>query len=536
MIATTAGILKDSPLIVLFLVSGIGYMVGEISFFGFRLGSAGVLFAGLTLSALCPGLAVPEIFGTFGLILFVYGMGLQSGRGFLRSFRERGIRYCIFTVGTLLAGCVALLAVSRWLRLPSELAAGLFAGATTNTPALAVVIEAAHNSTPAEAYSIAYPFGVLGILACFHLVKIIWKPELTSEQSENLIQTRNFSVKNPGVIGKTIHELDLLYPAGGFRFSRVHRCGTTHVVSKNTQFEAGDVVVVVGDEDGFKRVEAILGAPIETQFESDRTEIDYRRITVSNKKLVGKRLCELVFPENCQCAITRLRRGDDDFIPTPETRLSFGDRIRIVAKRNELSVLSRYFGDSVRGSSELDFASVGIGLVLGVLVGMIPIPLGHFGTVRLGFAAGPLLVALFLGHWERTGPITWTIPVSANLTLRQVGLLLFLASVGVRSGPGFIATLLKNGPLLLAGGAIVTLCVTVPALVIGYKVMHVPFDELLGMVSGIHTQPAAVAFASHVTHSEKVEVGYASVYPAAMIVKVILAQLILGLASLSVLR
>lgn len=529
MIDAIAAVLKDSPLLTLFLVVGIGYLLGEVSFFGFRLGVAGVLFTGLAASAVMPNLTVPEVLGTFGLVLFVYSMGLQSGRGFFRSFRTHGARYSVFTAGVLLVGTAVLLAVSHWLGLSADRAAGLFTGATTNTPALAVVLQAARSSVPAETYSIAYPFGVIGILCCFQLTRWICKPDLGAEQADSSIQTRNFSVRNPGIVGKTIEELDLLYPNGGFRISRVQRHGVTEVAVTTTRLEVEDVVVAVGDDDGLKRAEAVFGVSVSTQVERDRSDIDYRRITVSNKAVVGKRIGDLEIPEDCQCSITRLRRGDEDFIPTPETRLNFGDRIRVVAKSGQLVTLSRYFGDSIRGTAELDFASVGIGLVVGVLAGMIPIPLGSLGTFHLGFAGGPLLVALLLGHWERTGPFSWTIPVSANLTLRQVGLLLFLATVGLRSGPGFVSTFQKNGPLLLLGGALVTLSVTLSALIVGYKLLRIPFSELLGIVSGIHTESAAVAFASHMTRSERTDIGYASVYPAAMIVKVLIAQFILGL-------
>jgi putative transport protein len=522
-------ILRDSPLLTLFLVVGIGYLLGEVSLFGFRLGVAGVLFAGLAVSALRPDLGVPEILGTFGLILFVYSMGLQSGRGCFRSFRDRGAKYSLFTAGVLLLGGGVLLLVARWLNLSSERAAGLFTGATTNTPALAVVLQAARSSVPAETYSIAYPFGVIGILCCFHLARVICKPGPAPDLTETPIQSRNFSVRNPGIAGKTVKEIDALYPNSGFRISRVQHGGTTEVAGGATRLDAEDVVVAVGDEDGLRRAEAVFGTSTATRVEQDRSDIDYRRITISNKAVVGKRIGDLDLSADCQCSITRLRRGDEDFIPTSDTRLNFGDRIRVVAKSEQLGQLSRYFGDSIRGTAELDFASVGIGLVLGVLVGMIPVPVGGLGAFRLGFAGGPLLVALLLGHWGRTGPFNWTIPVSANLTLRQVGLLLFLATVGLRSGPGFVNTFQKNGPLLLLGGALVTLSVTVPALAFGYKVLRIPFDELLGIVSGIHTESAAVAFASHLTRSERTDVGYASVYPAAMIVKVLIAQFILGL-------
>jgi putative transport protein len=180
----------------------------------------------------------------------------------------------------------------------------------------------------------------------------------------------------------------------------------------------------------------------------------------------------------------------------------------------------------------MNFASVGIGLVLGALVGMIPLPIPGFGVLTLGFGGGPLVVALVLGRLERTGPFTWTIPTSANLTLRQLGLLLFMAVVGLNSGAGFVQTFVKNGPAFLLAGACITLSIVLPSLILGYKLFRIPFDELLGVVSGIHTESAAVGFASRMVPSERIEVGYASVYPIALILKVILAQIILRIVTI----
>jgi putative transport protein len=532
MLESLTGVLQESPLLALFLVVGLGYILGEISFFGFRLGVAGVLFAGLIVSAVLPGtVAIPELLGTFGLILFVYAMGLQSGPAFFRGFGQQGLRYSLLAIGALVVGAIAQFGVAAWLDLSSERSAGLYTGAITNTPALAAVLEVARNSLAAETYSIAYPFGVVGVLLCFHLARLLWKPQMQSGSVENVIHTRNFLVRNPGIVGKTLAELDTFYPNSPFRISRVQTGGSAQVAAPDTQLQEGDVVVVVGDEDGLRRAQAIFGGTSETSLESDRSNIDYRRMTVSNKSVAGKRIQDLRFPEGLHCSITRVRRADEDFVPTGSTRLSYGDRIRVVARRDQLGKLAEFFGDSIRGTAEMDFASVGIGLVLGVLVGMIPITFGDLGTFHLGFAGGPLLVALVLGYLEHTGPINWTIPVSANLTLRQVGLLLFLATVGLRSGPGFVATFQTHGLALVLGGAVVTLSIVLPAMIVGYKVMKIPFDELLGVISGIQTQPAAVAFASHMTKSDRTEVGYASAYPSAMIAKVLLAQFLYAIGT-----
>lgn len=522
-------ILRASPLLTLFLVAGIGYVLGQVSFLGFRLGVAGVLFAGLCVGAWHPELAIPEILGLFGLVLFVYSMGLQAGPGFFRSLREHGLRYSSVVVVSLGCGLATLLAVAHWLHLSGERAAGLFTGATTNTPALGVILQLAHNNLPAETYSIAYPFGVIGILLCFHVTKLLWKPRLEPPPAERPIQVRNFTIENPEISAKTIEEVESLRPGLAFRISRVRHKKQTVVSADAVRLETGDQVVVVGDDESLAEMESLLGRSQDTHLEIDRTEIDFRRIIVSNRALAGRTIAEIAHEIPVPCTITRLRRADEDLVPTPQTRLNFGDRIRVVARRETMPLVSQYFGDSISGTAEMNFASVGVGLVLGVLVGMIPVQVAGFGTFRLGFGGGPLLVALLLGALERTGPFVWTMPTSANLTLRQVGLLLFLAVVGVNSGPGFAETFRSNGPVLLLAGALVTLSVTVPALVLGYKVLRIPYEDLIGVVSGIHTESAAVGFAARMTNSERPQVGYSAVYPLALILKVIFAQIIFRL-------
>ena len=518
--------LTTYPLLTLFLVAGLGYLLGQVSLFGFRLGIAGVLFAGLVVGAFCPQLAVPGIMGTFGLVLFVYSMGLQSGPQFVANLRTRGAKYAALALVVLLSGFGMLLLWSKILHLSREQAAGLFTGAATNTPALGVILQIAHNSLPAETYSIAYPFGVIGVLLCFHIAKVITRQKVVSLVPNVRIFERNFRIENPEVDGKTVGELHAEHGEMGFRISRIQHDGKLAVGSLNARIGLNDQVVAVGSDESLKQAEALLGRRATSRLEIDRREVDYRRIIVSNKKVAGNSIGQLLHEMPVACAITRLRRGDEDIVPTLETCVNYGDRLRVVAHREALRVISRYLGDSIRGTAEMNFASVGFGLVLGALVGMIPIPIPGFGALHLGFGGGPLVVALILGRLGRTGPFTWAIPASANFTLRQLGLLLFMAVVGLNSGPGFVTTFAKNGPMFLLAGACITLSVTIPALLFGYKLLRIPFPELLGVVSGIHTESAAVGFASRMTGSERPEVGYASVYPIALILKVILVQII----------
>jgi putative transport protein len=308
--------------------------------------------------------------------------------------------------------------------------------------------------------------------------------------------------------------------------SRVQHEGVTDIATSDTVLHQGDIVAVVGDEESLALAEQIFGEVTPVHIELDRSRLDYRRVIVSAKEVVGKSIRELDLQNRLHATVTRLRRGDVDVVPMPHTRLEYGDRVRVLTYRDRFAAISKFFGDSIRGTAETDFGSVALGLVLGVLVGMAPIPLPGGNTVKLGLAGGPLLVALLLGKLERTGRITWAIPISANLTLRQIGLLLFLAGVGTRAGYDFVRTLQTTGVTLLGIGAAITFGVTLVTMIVGRRVFKMPYESIMGMMSGIQTQPAALAFANSKTRSDAANLAYAGVYPAATVTKIILAQLL----------
>jgi putative transport protein len=533
--------LTENPILTLFIVIGLGYLLGEISFFGFRLGIVGVLFVGLGVGSLASSISVPEVIPTLGLIIFIYTIGIQSGPEFFRSLRERGYRDSVFALVIVVLGAGLTVLLSRPAHLTRPRAAGLYTGAMTNTPALAAARELlrergraaglspeqlrAVSDEPVVAYSIAYPMGVIGVLVSFAVLRRRWKPNMEPPVESAEIHVRDFAVMNPAVIGRTVEEVLRPHHDPGFVVSRIRHGDASEIVRGDTRLEQRDIVVAVGDDDGLVRAEQIFGQPLDAHIEQDRSHLDFRRVFVSRQEIVGKRIHELNLENTMGATVTRLRRGDVDFVPTRETRLELGDRVRVLTRRENFSAISRFFGDSVRGTAETDFGSVALGMVLGVLVGLVPIPLPG-GTIRLGFAGGPLLVALILGKLERTGRITWTMPLHSNLTLRQIGLVFFLAGVGIRAGYSFAQTLRQNGLAMLLAGAAVTLVVTLVSLVVGYKLLKIPFASLMGLVSGIQTQPACLAYATREANSDAPNLAYAAVYPVVMIAKIILAQLL----------
>jgi putative transport protein len=533
--------LTQNPILTLFIVIGLGYALGEISFFGVRFGIVGVLFVGLAVGSLGPSISVPEVIPTLGLIIFIYTMGIQSGPEFFKSLRRRGYRHLVFALVMVLLGWGVTLLVSRPAHLTRPRAAGLYTGAMTSTPALAAVRESlgergraaglspeqlrAVSDEPVVVYTIAYPVGVIGVLLSFAVLRRWWKPDM-EPLAEPEISVRDFEVMNPAAIGRTVEEVLRPQADLGFVVSRIQHEQSSDIARGDTRLQRGDIVVAVGDDDGLVRAEQIFGQPLDTHVEQDRSQLDFRRVFVSRQEIAGKRIRELNLENTIGATVTRLRRGDVDFVPTRDTRLELGDRVRVLTRRENFPAISRFFGDSIRGTAETDFGSVALGMVLGVLVGLVPIPLPG-GTLRLGLAGGPLLVALILGKLERTGRITWIMPLHTNLTLRQIGLVFFLAGIGIRAGYSFAQTMRQNGLAMLLAGAAVTLLVTQVSLVVGYKLLKIPFASLMGLVSGIQTQPACLAYATREANSDAPDVTYAAVYPVALIAKIILAQLLI---------
>jgi putative transport protein len=284
---------------------------------------------------------------------------------------------------------------------------------------------------------------------------------------------------------------------------------------------------VIGCTDELDRVTAYLGECSDERLEFDRSQLDHRRVFVSNPKVVGHRLRDLNLPQHFGALVTRLRRGDLDFLPHEDTVLQPGDRVRVVAQRTNMDAVSAFLGDSYRALSEIDFMTFSLGLALGLLLGLIPIPLPGGVTLKLGMAGGPLIVAMILGKLGRTGPLVWNLPYSANLTLRQVGLILFLAGVGTRSGYAFVTTLTQGqGIAIFLSGALITFTIAVTTLSIGHKLLKIPMGTLIGMLAGLQTQPAVLGFALEQADNELPNIGYAAVYPTATITKILLAQLL----------
>lgn len=539
-------ILLENPLLVLFLVAAIGYPLGRIKIRGSSLGVAAVLFVGLAMGSLHPELKLPEIVYVLGLALFVYTIGLSSGPAFVASLRREGVRNNALIIGMLLVAAGLAVGAQRLLGLTGTVTAGLFAGSLTNTPALAGALETVKHiaspelrelllAEPVVGYSVAYPMGVMGVVLAISLVQKLWKIDYGEEgkrlrlagTASEALRSMTVRIAWPGAGRHTVAEL-ARHEKWDVIFGRIRRGDSYLLTGPQVRFQPGDLVTAVGTETELRRVAAFLGEVSEEEITVDRSEYDYRRIFVSNPRVAGRQLEELNLFENYGATITRVRRGDDDFLPHDDMVLELGDRVRVVTHRDHMAEVTAFFGDSYRAVSEVDILTFSLGLALGLLLGIIPIPLPGGITLKLGFAGGPLIVALILGTIGRSGSMVWSLPYSANMTLRQIGLVLFLAGVGTRAGYGFVTTLAKGGGLaIFAAGAVVTCLTALATLWIGHRLMNIPMSILIGMVAGLQTQPAVLGYALEQTGNDLPNIGYASVYPVATISKILIVQILL---------
>ncbi|MCB9041094.1 MAG: hypothetical protein H6557_31075 [Lewinellaceae bacterium] len=536
----------ENPVLLLFVVAGLGYGVGSIRVRGSNLGVAAVLFVGLAIGSLSPELQIPETIIFLGLAIFVYTIGLSSGPSFFATFRQRGSRDIIFVIIMLTFSASITVGLHFLFQFEASTTSGLFAGSTTNTPALAGLLDAISNVRAEDGsvkdmsqqavvgYSLSYPMGVLGVMLAIVLMQRALKIDYRKEERElrqeypvrQSITSRTLEVTHPEAAGISIRDLKRKHKMAAV-FGRLQRGEQTQLANMDTTFEVGDQVAVVGDEEEISRIAGIMGKELPFRLSYDRTEYDTRRIFVSNPKIAGERLATLNLNEKYAAIITRVRRGDIDILANSNTVLELGDRVRFVARRTDIPRISEIFGDSYDDLSRINLLSFGLGMATGLLLGMITFQLPGGVSFKLGYAGGPLIVALILGALRRTGPIVWTLPYSANLTLRQIGLILLLAGVGVNSGHTFMATIAQGGGgIIFLAGTIISFLTAVATLFIGYKLLKIPFSFLIGMVAN---QPAILDFALEKSQNKLPNIGFTLMLPVALITKIVYVQFLFAL-------
>jgi len=535
--------------LILGVAGAAGAALGKIRVYGVGLGVGGVLFVGLLLGhfQLSFDHRVLEFVREFGLILFVYSLGLQIGPGFFGSLRSRGLLLnawaaTIVLLGTLIA--VIWIASGR-LSLPAG--AGLLAGATTNTPSLAAAQQALKQvgapddaaAVQGLAYAVAYPFGILGIILTMVSIRRLFRVDVAAEvaaaeRAQRPAQprpvTRNFEVRNANLVGRPLGKVPGL-TGSGVVVSRVSRAGVVEVARPDTPLYLGDILHAVGPEEGLEALRIVVGAEAGVDLKTLPGRVTNRRLIVTRSAVFGRELAEVGAFADHRVVVTRVTRGGIEFTPLPGVRLQFGDVLMVVGEAPQIDAVAAAVGNSNAALNSPQPIPFFLGIALGVIAGSLPLALpGLPAAVKLGLAGGPLVVAIMLSRVANTGPLVWYLPANANHMLREVGITLFLAAVGLKSGEKFVEVLLGgDGLAWFCLGASVT---AVPLIVVGFAArawQKLNFAELCGVLAGAMTDPPALAFAQQTTGSDAPAVSYATVYPLVMLLRVFAGQLLVFL-------
>ena len=519
-----ASLFASSPLLALFVVVALGAAIGAIRIGPLRFGAAGALFVGLVVSALHPEVVSTHmsIVQPMGLAFFVYCVGISAGATFFQDLRKQTNLLALTTI-VCVVGAVIALAGGRLLGLSSGLTSGLFTGALTAAPALDTATRLTGDSNAAVGYAFGYPVGVIGgILIVTITVTRKWVgPKDTPSLAGSSLEAVSIHVS------KHINTRDIdAWRDQRVRLSYLCRDGRTRVTAPGEDLLPGDHVVMVGDPASIKETVPLVGEILDHNLEDDRSDLAFERIVVSNPDVAGRSVSELNVTKRFGAVITRVRRGDLDLLARDDLDLQLGDHVAVVVPTDELDDIAEWLGDSERRVAEVDGMAFGIGLVLGLLLGIVSFPLPGGQGFQLGAAAGPLIVGMLLGALRRTGPLVWTLPAAANLTIRQIGLMLFLAALGLNAGPQF-ASLLgspEGWRAALLAAVMVVVCCVIQAL--GAKFIGLSSARAAGGIAGFLGQPAVLQAADARVADERIEAAYATLFAFAIIVKILLLPLI----------
>jgi putative transport protein len=532
---------------VLSLVATLGLAIGSLKVRGIGLGIAGVLFSGLLFGHL--GLTIPhrvlEFTREFGLILFVYTIGLQVGPGFFASLRKQGLPLNLMAASIVILGAILTVIICKCFGVSMAAAVGLFSGATTNTPSLGAAQEAIRSlpgapavssALPGLGYAVAYPFGIVGIILTMLVLRAVFRVNIKAETADLLstsgartskLARMNILVTNGNLDGRRLDEISVLQSLGVV-ISRICHEGTVHVAKPDDVIHTGDTLLAVGPPARLEELRLIVGQVSGIDLHAMESNLVVRRVIVTKKAILGRPIQELDFLEDNNVTVTRLTRAEVEISATPEQRLQFGDMLVIVGDEAAITRVAKELGNSLKQLNHTELIPVFVGIALGVLLGSIPVAFpGMPAPVKLGLAGGPLLAAIVLSRIGRIGPLLWYMPNNANFAIREIGIVLFLACVGLHSGEKFIDTLVHGDGLkwmLLA-----SMITVVPLLIVGLVArlaFRTNYVSICGLLAGSMTDPPALAFANTIASSDAPSISYATVYPLTMILRVVSAQLL----------
>ena len=536
---------------ILALVAVVGLFIGNVKFRGVGLGIGGVLFggiivghfvsqAGMTLSS-----DMLHVIQEFGLILFVYTIGIQVGPGFFASLRVSGLRLNLFAVLIVIIGGLVTAILHKLFDIPLPVVLGIFSGAVTNTPALGAGQQILRDlGTPMAmvdqmgmSYAMAYPFGICGILFTMWMLRVIFRVNVETEAQQHestrtnggaLIRTINIRVENPNLHNLAIKDVPIL---NGDKVicSRLKREETLKVPSPETVIQLGDLLHLVGQPADLHNAQLVIGQEVDTSLSTKGTDLRVERVVVTNENVLGKRIRDLHFKERYDVVISRLNRAGVELVASSDISLQFGDILNLVGRPSAIDAVANVLGNAQQKLQQVQMLPVFIGIGLGVLLGSIPVFVPGFpAALKLGLAGGPLIMALILGRIGSIGKLYWFMPPSANLALRELGIVLFLSVVGLKSGGDFIHTLVDGEGLSWIGyGALITAVPLITVGILARMLAKMNYLTMCGMLAGSMTDPPALTFANNLhPTSGAAALSYATVYPLVMFLRIITPQLL----------
>ncbi len=525
--------LLHNPVFLLFIVITTGELVGFLKFKNFSLGSSAVIFSGLAFGHF--GFTLPAVFQTLGLVLFIYSVGLQAGPGFLSSFKKQGLNLSLGAAVIVVSGFLTTL-ICSWLgNFDAGIAAGLFSGALTSTPGLAVAVEAIADSQAPAAYGLTYCFGVLGVIVFVRLLPRLMKIDLLAEEQQMKSEIsqehppmiyRHVQISNPNIYGRRVKDLNLKQMSP-IVLTRLLRVGASEpeIVYGDTILNEGDKLRIVGQEDAIKKAILVLGEAVAEALEFTRG-LTGRKILVSKRSAAGFNASSLNLKTSFDVQVSRITRNGIDLTPEKNTRLHLGDILHVVGQEQSIENVTRMLGNDIRETYRTDLIPIIVGLLIGFLVGQIPLFIPYIGQFKLGLSGGVLLAGLILSSLYKTGPLIWDIPATTNSFIRELGLLLFLATVGTRTGATIMTTLQEQGLILFLSGICVTLIPLIVTLVISRKILKISFLHMLGVMTGGMTSTPGLASISSLVETPYAASAYATVYPVALIGMILLTKIL----------
>ena len=527
------------------LTAAIGIMLGKVKVKGVSLGGAGALFVGILLGHIGMRIepSVLHFMQEFGLILFVYTIGMQVGPGFIDSIKRHGLVLNILAVSIVLLGVLATVLIYFTTNMHDNVPVliGMLCGAVTNTPSLgaansALTAAGVDASLTGVGYAVAYPFGVIGIILVMILVRVFFKqkPDTAAaeyqkeiaEQSKEIMSC-TLRVDNVNLVGCKIKDIPGLTSSGAV-VTRHARDQVINMPKDDMTLELHDLVHVVGMPDAIESLQKIIGEKQETPITLQKSNLTVKTILVTNKKILGKSIQQLALNDRFGVTVSRVTRGGFKFTGRLDIRVKFADKLLVVGTPESIAAAAKELGDSLTALDHPEILPAFLGIFLGVIVGSIPVAIPGMPTpLKLGLAGGPLIVAIILSRKRKMGPLNFFMANSANLMLRELGITIFLSCVGLNAGIKFFDVLLNgDGFYYMALSAIITFFPLMIVAIVGKAVFKVNYLSLCGVLAGATTDPPALAFANGLSNSEATNIGYASVYPLTMLLRILSGQVL----------